>query len=138
MKYLINFKTFETVGFGSDITGIGSDEATFDHSLSPVLKEKVKEYVERLINEQQFKILFNIIGKEAPKNVEAAEMDSMIDQVKDDVIAKLMKQPHKMINLDEIDVTPMMLAPNTSNTDGVPRTNNIGGTSQTNSPRIGQ
>jgi hypothetical protein len=130
MKYLINFKTFETVGFGSNITGIGSDEATFDHSLSPVLKEKVKEYVERLINEQQFKILFNIIGKKAPKNVEAAEMDSMIDQVKDDVIAKLMKQPHKMINLDEIDVTPMMLAPNTSNTDRVPRTNNIGGTSQ--------
>jgi hypothetical protein len=130
MKYLINFKTFETVGFGSNITGIGSDEGTFDHSLSPVLKEKVKEYVERLINEQQFKILFEIIGKEVPKNVEAAEMDSMIDQVKDDVIAKLMKQPHKMINLDEIDVTPMMLAPNTSNTDGIPRTNNIGGTSQ--------
>jgi hypothetical protein len=130
MKYLINFKTFETVGFVSNITGIGSDEGTFDHSLSPVLKEKVKEYVERLINEQQFKILFEIIGKEVPKNVEAAEMDSMIDQVKDDVIAKLMKQPHKMINLDDINVEPMMLAPNTSNTDGIPRTNNIGGTSQ--------
>lgn len=140
MKYLKNFATFETVGFSSNITGtgIGAEESTYDHSLDTVLKEKVKEYVERLINEQQFKMLFKIVGKELPKDVKAAEMDSLIEQIKDDVIEKLMKQPHKMVNLDEVDVVPMTLAPNTSNTDRVPRTNNIGGTSQTNSPHIGQ
>lgn len=142
MKYLKKFATFEAVGFGNNITGadteIGSDNGSFDHSLSPVLREQVKEYVERLINEQQFKMLFKIVGKELPKDVKAAEMDNLIEQIKDDVIEKLMKQPHKMVNLDEVDVVPMTLAPNTSNTDRVPRTNNIGGTSQTNSPHIGQ
>ena len=52
MKYLKSFNKFESVGFGDNVSGIGSDEGTFDHSNNPVLKQQVERYVDSMLKSE--------------------------------------------------------------------------------------
>jgi len=102
MKYLINFKTFETVGFGDSVTGIGADEGTFDHTNSPVTRQHAEAFVDDLIKSQE-KFLFKELGIKKPK-LDGAELDSFYDQIRDKAIKYFTKHPHRMINTNEMDV----------------------------------
>lgn len=130
MKHLKKFDKFkESVGFGDSVSGIGADEGTFDHSNSPVLRQQVQAYVDEILYSNQSKIIFDALGLEQPKELEGAEMDSMYDEIRDKAIKFFMKHPHKMVDIQEMDIKQTPIDARSTNTDGVPRTNNIGGTS---------
>jgi hypothetical protein len=136
MKYLKSFKFFETVGFGNNITGIGSDEATFDHSNSPVLKQQVENYVDSMLG-SEITVLCKKIGVQAPKDLQGAEMDDFADKVREKAIAFFMKNPAHMDANNDREIKKD-LKHTMDDTDRVPTTNNIGGTSFANSNHIGQ
>jgi len=122
MNYIKSYKLFtESIGFGDNVTGIGADEATFDHSNSPVLKQQVIAYVDNILYSNRGKLIFDLLGIEQPKDLEGAEMDDMYDTVKEKAIKYFMKHPHKMIDEEEMDVNPMPIDANSTNTDGIPR-----------------
>jgi len=136
MKYIKTFRSFESVGFGNNITGIGSDEATFDHSNNPVLKQQVERYVDSMLD-SEITILCKKIGIQAPKDLEGSEMDSFSDKVREKAIAFFMKNPAHMDANNDVEIEKD-LKYTMDETDRVPMTNNIGGTSFTNSPHVGQ
>ena len=107
MKYIKHFEKFigENVFANNSNSSIddeitGPDAATFDHSNSPVLREKVKEYVQQVLHSNQSKIIFDALGLEQPE-VEGVELDSMYDDIEEKAIEYFIKHPHKMVDLDD-------------------------------------
>lgn len=124
MKYLKNYSLFkEAIGINDEITGIGADTGTYDHSNSPVLRLKVQEYVDGLLYSNQSILIFDALGLEQPKDLEGAEMDDMYDQIRDKAIKYFMKNPHKMREPGDIEVQEIGVEGDnvTINTDGIPR-----------------
>ena len=104
MKYLKLFEDFTN----DENRG---NHATFDHSKNPVIREKVKEYVKGLLHSNQYKIIFDLLGLEAPKDLEGQEMDGTFDDVEQKAIEFLMKHPEQMtIDLEGEDISKMPVA----------------------------
>lgn len=125
MKYLKSFKFFETVGFGNNITGIGADEATFDHSNNPVLKQQVERYVDSMLG-SEITVLCKKIGIQAPKDLEGSQMDDFESKVRDKAIAFFMKNPAHMDADNDVEIKKD-IKHTMNQLDRVPMTNNIGG-----------
>lgn len=111
MKYIKRFEKYvsENVMANADNTSIddeigGPDEATFDHKDSPVLRQKVQEYVAQILHSNDNKIIFDALGIKQPDDVEGSELDSMYDEVEKKAIEYFIKHPHKMIDPDQNDV----------------------------------
>jgi len=136
MKYLKSFNKFESVGFGNNISGIGADEGTFDHSNSPVLKQQVERFVDSMMG-NEITILCKKIGIKAPKDLQGSEMDDFADKVREKAIAFFMKNPAHM-DADDDKKLKKDIKFTMDDTDRVPLTNNIGGTSFANSIHVGQ
>ena len=81
MRWIKNFENFtqDTNAFTQTDTGRGADDAQFDHSNSPVIRQKAKEYVAKVLHSNDYKKIFNDLGKEVPKDLHSNEMDSMFD-----------------------------------------------------------
>lgn len=117
-----NFNSFkESVGFNDGVSGIGSDEATFDHSNNPVIKQQVIAYVDELLYSNQGKVIFDALGLEQPEELEGAEMDSMYDEIREKAINFFMKHPHKMVDITQMDIKKMPISSGSTNNDGIPR-----------------
>ena len=108
MRYIKYFEKFigENVGANNDNASIddeiaGPDEATFDHSNSPVLRQRVQEYVHQVLHSNQSKIIFDALGLEEPEDVEGVELDSMFDEIEEKAIEYFIKHPHKMVDLND-------------------------------------
>ena len=136
MKYLKSFNKFESVGFGDNVSGIGSDEGTFDHSNNPVLKQQVERYVDSMLK-SEITVLCKKIGIEPPKDLEAAQMDDFESKVREKAIKFFMKNPAHM-DADDDKKIKKDVKFTMDDTDRVPLTNNIGGTSFANSIQVGQ
>lgn len=123
MKFIKKYESFHKTGVDE-----GTDEMP-EHN--PVLKNKIVEYVDDLLTRGRYHDLAKLIGEKLPE-LSSDEMESYSDELREKVIAQLEKNPEligKEINFMTYKVPAG---------DGISRTNKIGGTSQTNSFRIGQ
>ena len=124
MKLIKKFEMFHQTGVED------GGEVVPEHN--PVLDLKIKEYVEDMCTKGRYEDLSKQIGLKFPKNLSSEEMDEYGEQLKDKAINYFKKNPEligKEINFMTYKVP---------GGDGITRTNKIGGTSQTNSFRIGQ
>ena len=134
MKHLKYFENFilenglaNADNYSIDDNITGPDEATYDHSKSPVLKEKVKEYVKQALHSNKSKMIFDLLGLEQPKEIEGAELDSMYDEIEEKAVKYFTAHPHKMINLeDDIKINKMGIEGNPQNpiNDRIPKITN--------------
>ena len=98
MKWIKNFENFtqDTNAFTQTDTGRGADDAKFDHSNSPVIRQKAKEYVAKVLHSNDYKKIFNDLGKEVPKDLHSNEMDSMFDEIEEEAVKFYTKNPDRM------------------------------------------
>ena len=71
-------------------------DATFDHSKNPVLRQQAKAYVDSLLHSNQYKIIFDALDLEAPKNVSSDELDAMFDDIAEKAVDFFVKNPERM------------------------------------------
>ena len=122
MKYLRKFENFTN----DENRGNTVEEPTY--TVAKTLA--AKNYVELILNKgggAEVNELCKEIGVEMPKD------DEGLDKLKEDAINYFIKNPERIKSLDQ----PIKKYPY-QGTDGIARTNNIGGTSYTNSTHIGE
>ena len=115
MRYLITFENFNS-------DGNRLEDSKYDHSKSPVLRMKAKEYVEMLMHSNQYKIIFDDLGLEVPKEADKKDGNELFDIVGERAIEYYIKHPHRMTEtgVDGEDVK-MNVSGGAINTDGVPK-----------------
>lgn len=75
--------------------------AEYDHSNSPVIREEARKYVQSILYSNEYKLIFDELGLEAPKEVEGQQMNSMFDEIEEKAIDYYVKHPERMsIELD--------------------------------------
>ena len=122
MKYLRKFENFTN----DENRGNTVEEPTYNVAKNLA----AKNYVELILNKgggAEVNELCKEIGVEMPKD------DEGLDKLKEDAINYFIKNPERIKSLDQ----PIKKYPYPG-TDGIARTNNIGGTSYTNSTHIGE
>lgn len=102
-------------------------QATFDHSNNPVLRLQAKEYVENILHSNQFKIIFDELGLEMPKDVDSDDFDEMFNQIGERAINYFCKNPHKMHDYQEAEINKLDINMGNQGSERIPKTNNIGG-----------
>jgi len=133
MKWIKKYENF--------VTDNNRDTAAIDFlpKHNPVVKQQATEYVDDKLNSNDFADMFKVVGMEPPKDLKSEEMDSLFDEVREKAIEYFVENPEAIGK--EIKFSSMANSDkqNLSNqNDRVPTTNNIGGTSQTASNRIGE
>jgi len=124
MKLIKKFEMFHQTGVDD------GGEVVPDHN--PVLDLKIKDYVEDLCTKGRYEDLANQIGDKLPKDLSSDDMEEYGNQLREKAIKYFKKNPELIGG--EIDYMTYKVPGG----DGITRTNKIGGTSQTNSFRIGQ
>ena len=105
---------------------------------NPVINQEAAEYVDSILKSNEFDKLFKLVGVEMPKDIKGDEMDPLFDEVREKAIEYYIEHPEaigKEISIKQLPGNKQNLS---SNSDRLPTTNNIGGTSQTASGRIGE
>lgn len=99
MKWIKSFENFtqDTNAFTNTDVGRSGGDAQFDHSNSPVIRQKAGDYVDKVLHSKDFKKIFDDLGKEAPKDMKADEMDSVFDDIREEAIKYYTKYPEKMV-----------------------------------------
>lgn len=118
MKYL---KYYENFAMDHNV----DDQATFNHDNNPVLKLAAKEYVEKTLHSNQYKIIFDDLGLEAPKDVAGDGLDELFDEIGKQAIEFYTKNPELMQNDEETSIKKMPVSGGNINTDGIPRVSSI-------------
>ena len=124
MKLIKKFEMFHQTGVDD------GGEVVPDHN--PVLDLKIKDYVDDLCTKGRYEDLSKQIGDKFPKDLSSDDMEEYGNRLREKDIKYFKKNPEligKEINYMTYEVP---------GGDGISRTNKIGGTSQTNSFRIGQ
>ena len=116
------------------------DSASLDYlpKYNPVVKQEATEYVESKLKSNEFAEMFHVVGMNPPEELKSEEMDSLFDEVKEKAIEYFVENPEeigKSVNFSSMKGDKQNLS---NQNDRVPTTNNIGGTSQTASGRIGE
>jgi hypothetical protein len=116
------------------------DSASLDYlpKYNPVVKQEATEYVESKLKSNEFAEMFHVVGMNPPEELKSEEMDSLFDEVKEKAIEYFVENPEeigKSVNFSSMKGDKQNLS---NQNDRVPTTNNIGGTSQTASNRIGE
>jgi hypothetical protein len=124
MKFIKKFESFHKTGVDE------GGEVIPEHN--PTLTLKIKDYVDGLRTKGRYDELAKLIGEKLPKDLSSDDMDSYGDQLSDRVIKHLEENPELISK--EIGIYTYKVPGG----DGIARTNNVGGTSHTNSFRIGQ
>jgi len=114
MKYLKKFESF--------ITDDNRGEETQYPELNVALKGKVTEYVDSLLNSNDYHSLVELLGLELPKEISGEDLDKFFDEVREKAIAYFMKNPEEVQEVG-FSINRFKVGGN----DGVARTNNIGG-----------
>jgi len=124
MKFIKKFESFHKTGVDE------GGEMIPKHN--PVLTLKIKEYVDDLCTKGRYDDLAKKIGEKLPKDLQSDQMEQYGDELRERAIKYLEENPEligKEINYMTYKVP---------GGDGISRTNKVGGTSQTNSFRVGQ
>jgi hypothetical protein len=116
------------------------DSASLDYlpKYNPVVKQEATEYVESKLKSNEFAEMFHVVGMKPPTDIKSEEMDSLFDEVKEKAIEYFTENPEeigKSVNFASMKGDKQNLS---NQNDRVPTTNNIGGTSQAASNRIGE
>jgi len=133
MKWIKKYENF--------VTDNNRDTAAIDFlpKHNPVVKQQATEYVDDKLNSNDFADMFKVIGMEPPKDLKSEEMDSLFDEVREKAIEYFVENPEAIGKDIKFSSMANSDKQNLSNqNDRVPTTNNIGGTSQTASNRIGE
>lgn len=116
MKHLKKFESF--------VNDDNRGEDTQYPELNIALKNEVTEYVDSLLNSNDYHSLVETLGMELPKNISGEELDKFFDEVREKAIEYFMKNPEEVQK-----VGFKMNNFKVGGGDGVVRTNNIGGSS---------
>lgn len=98
---------------------------------NPAVDLAAKNYVDDIMKSNDLNLLFKAAGVEPPKNLSSMNMDDVYDEIKQKAIDYYIENPHDMGK----DIPNRKIQ---KSGDGIPRTNNIGGSLHSNSPRIGE
>lgn len=134
MKYLKSFNKFESVGFGHNITGMGSDEGLYNHKYNQNLRLKAKTYYDNM-TEDMLKKLCKRLNINVPKDLK--DIDAFKSEKEKSIVDFLVENPSYMDMDNDVDIkkdTKFTM----DDTDRVPITNNIGGAGFANSIHVGQ
>ncbi len=124
MKFIKKFEMFHQTGV--------DDGGEVIPDFNPVLDLKIQDYVDGLCTKGRYEDLAKKIGQKFPKDLSSDDMDAYCEELRNKAI-KYFKRNPELIG-GEIDYMTYKVPGG----DGITRTNKIGGTSQTNSFRIGQ
>jgi hypothetical protein len=105
---------------------------------NPVIKQQATEYVDSVLKSNDFGQMFKVAGMTPPKELKGEDMDSLFDEVREKAIEYFVNNPEaigKEVKVGKMSGNSQNL---TNDSDRVVKTNNIGGTSQTASNRIGE
>jgi len=133
MKWIKKYENF--------VTDNNRDTAAIDFlpKHNPVVKQQATEYVDDKLKSNDFADMFKVVGMEPPKDLKSEEMDSLFDEVREKAIEYFVENPEAIGKDIKFSSMANSDKQNLSNqNDRVPTTNNIGGTSQTASVRIGE
>jgi len=133
MKWIKKYENF--------VTDNNRDTAAIDFlpKHNPVVKQQATEYVDDKLKSNDFADMFKVVGMEPPKDLKSEEMDSLFDEVREKAIEYFVENPEAIGKDIKFSSMANSDKQNLSNqNDRVPTTNNIGGTSQTASGRIGE
>lgn len=124
MKWIRTYETF----VNDDNRG---DEIKYPE-LNPVVKIEASEYVDSKLKSNEYMEIFNIVGVEPPSDINGGELDDIFDEVREKAIEYYTNNP------EEIKTPITHKTFNVNGGDGVARTNNVGGSSHTNSRLVGE
>jgi hypothetical protein len=133
MKWIKKYENF--------VTDNNRDTAAIDFlpKHNPVVKQQATEYVDDKLKSNDFADMFKVVGMEPPKDLKSEEMDSLFDEVREKAIEYFVENPEAIGKDIKFSSMANSDKQNLSNqNDRVPTTNNVGGTSQTASSRIGE
>lgn len=133
MKWIKKYENF--------VTDNNRDTAAIDFlpKHNPVVRQQATEYVDDKLKSNDFADMFKVVGMEPPKELKSDEMDSLFDEVREKAIEYFVENPEAIGKEVKFSSMANSDKQNLSNqNDRVPTTNNIGGTSQTASGRIGE
>jgi hypothetical protein len=116
MRYIKTFESF--------ITDDNRGEDTQFPQHNAALKAKVVEYVDSILNSNEYSKLVKLLNMEMPKNISGEEIDKFFDDVREKAIEYFMKNPEEIDQTDGFVINKF----NVYGGDGIVRTNNIGGT----------
>jgi hypothetical protein len=128
MKY---FKTFEEF---SSMSPTGVDDAGGEvlPKFNPKIRKEVSDFIDNLSPSRKL-LIFKWLGEEEP-TLKDEDFDEKFEKAKEKLVEFFESNPN--IQISGID--PERFTVPTKGGDGISRTNNIGGTSHTNSFRIGE
>jgi hypothetical protein len=112
MHKLKTFETFSNTKLNSEMYP----------ELNPSLKLDATTYVDDMLAGDKFPQLFDLLDRKMPTESSGDEFDAAFDEIRELSIAYFLKNPEEMQNR-EVDITNIKV----DGGDGVPRTNNIGG-----------
>ena len=124
MKYLKSFESFSQ--------DVEPNQSEVVPAYNPVRNIQMEEFVDRIIKSGNHEELYKILNFPKPDNLTGDEFDKHFDKLKEVAIEFFSKDPSRFNKPADFE---SFLKPSG---DGIPRTNKVGGTSFTNSPRIGQ
>ncbi len=125
MKYIRKFESFHETGVDD---GVG--EVIPEHN--PVTDLKIQDFVEETLSRGGYVELAKMIGDKVPNDLSSDQMQGFEDDLKKNAMQFFKDNPEAL---------PAEIGVNTYKVpggDGITRTNKVGGTSHTNSFRIGQ
>lgn len=114
MKYLKKFESF--------VTDDNRGEDTQFPQHNAALRTEVTEYVDTILNSNEYHELVEILGMELPKNVSGEEIDEFFDKVREKAIKHFIENPEQVQEIG-FKIQSYQVPGN----DGVPRTNKVGG-----------
>lgn len=115
MKYLRTFESF--------VTDDNRGEDTRFPQYNAALKSEVTQYVDNILNSEEYQKLIELIGMEIPKNLSGQELDNFFDKVREKSIEYFMSNPEQIGKSGGFIINKF----NVDGGDGVVKTNNIGG-----------
>jgi hypothetical protein len=125
MKYLKKFEKFHSTGLED-----GKDEESPKYN--PKIRKQVTDFVDDLTPNNRL-LVFKTLGMDEP-SLNDEEFDNQFEIAKKKFIDYFESNPQLSVDLINLDTFTI---PNKGG-DGIPRVQNIGGSSQANSFRIGQ
>jgi hypothetical protein len=125
MKYIKKFESFNP-------SGVDDGPSEGIPSYNPKIRKEVVDFVDDLSPNRKL-LIFKWFGMDEP-SLDDEDFDNKIEKAKEILIKYFEMNPNKSINTIDMDnfKIPYKMG------DGIPRVQNIGGSSHTNSFRIGQ
>lgn len=115
MKYLKKYENF--------VTDDNRGEESMYPEKNQALKHEISEYVDSILNSNDFGLMYELVGKKMPKDVNGEELNKSFDEVRELAIEYLLKHPEE-VSKDGYKMSTFTVG---SNNDGISRTNNVGG-----------